>query len=248
MDQILANIDGDSICYICSKDTLLESTNAVDTLMNTILEKTGSTHYYLFLSKGPYFRHKVNTDYKGKRKSSPLKYLKTLQAYLIEQYNAEVFPYVEADDMVSYVAHRAAAGHFNNFKATYTCSIDKDVKKQIPGLHFDYKKHELSKCEEYEATEFLHTQTLMGDSTDNITGIPGIGEKKAAEKLEGINPDLHPVAVFKAYCDHYKSPQVAVTEFYKNFTQIYILRNDEDFMNAVGYIPELLDPNQVITT
>jgi 5'-3' exonuclease len=238
--KTIAVIDGDSICYLCSKDTLEESLENVDSLIKSIGEMTNSTHYYLFLSKGKYFRHQINTDYKGKRKyASPLKYLRTLKSYLMEQYNAVAIPNVEADDMVAYTMHTEVEENKEN---TYiNCSIDKDVLKTVPGLNFNYRTYESQEVSKKDALKFMYKQVLMGDSGDNITGIPGVGEKTAAAILElaETSEELRKV-VLDAYFDYYKEfSGQSVFHFQKNFRQIYLLRTKEDFLNEVGTIPTL---------
>ena len=246
MEKTLAIIDGDSLCYLCSKDTIEESLERIDSLFKKILDKTGSTSYYLFLSKGPYFRHTVNKDYKEKRSGSPLKYLKTLNKYLREQYLAEHWREVEADDAVSYVQQLFLSGALPEFDKTFVCSIDKDVKKQVPGHMYDYKKDEFSYTTPEEAEMFLHIQTIMGDSTDCIKGIPGTGEVKATKLISEARAELHPLVGLKAYLEHFKLPGKGVHEYQKNFKQVYILRTAEDFLDAVGYVPELNNPVTII--
>ena len=187
----LAIIDADSMCYICSKDTIKESIDAIDFLFANIIRETGSTHYYMFLSEGKYFRHSVEPNYKANRKASDLKFVRTLKAYLKEQYYAESFKLLEADDTVAYTRKLAEAGTLvegEDFTDNTICAIDKDVAKQIEGSHFNYGKGTWSATTKKEAYHFLFTQTIMGDSGDNIKGIPGIGPKKAEAYLDGVAP------------------------------------------------------------
>lgn len=225
----VAVIDGDSICYLSSKETIEESLKNVDTIMHSIIKETGSSHYYLFLSMGPYFRHIINPEYKNKRKNT-LKYINTLKSYLRERYFAVYYPKVEADDMVAYI--------MNNFNSKemqcISCSIDKDVINQVVGHHFNYRTHKFSKTSFEDARKFLYTQVLTGDATDNISGIKGIGEVKAEKLL--TNKDYNSICL-KAYVNHFKSAQ-AIFEFQKNFRQVYLLKTQEDFIREIGHIPE----------
>lgn len=246
MERTLAIIDGDSLCYLCSKDTIDDSIERIDSLIKKILDKTGSTSYYLFLSKGPYFRHSINKDYKGKRSSSPLKYLKTLNKYLREQYLAENWKGVEADDAVSYVQQLFLSGKLPEFSKSFVCAMDKDVKKQVPGHTYDYRTDEFSYTTVEEAEAFLHIQAIMGDSGDNIKGVPGVGEVKATKLITSGRAELHPLIGYKAYLDKYSLPGKALYEYQKNFRQVYLLRTDEDFVDAVGYSPKLTDPITII--
>tara|TARA_R100001463_G_scaffold23551_2_gene56406 strand:- start:18820 stop:19563 length:744 start_codon:yes stop_codon:yes gene_type:complete len=246
MNKTLAIIDGDSLCFLGSKDTIQESIDRVDTVISGIFEATGSTSYYLLLSKGPYFRHSVNEEYKGKRTKSPLKYLSTLKQYLREQYLAEYWKGVEADDAVAYIQQLFLDGKLPEFTNTFVCSLDKDVKKQVEGNMYDYRKNEFSVTTAEEAQKFLHIQSIMGDSTDNIKGIPGHGPAKATKLIEAAKAELHPLVAYKAYLEHYGEPGYALYEYQKNYRQVYMLRTDSDFQNEVGYVPELNDPINII--
>ena len=73
------------------------------------------------------------------------------------------------------------------------CSPDKDVLKQVPGSHYNYQKMEWVHTSDEDAEAFLWKQTLMGDSTDGIPGIPGLGPK-TADKLIDEMPDVHTYA------------------------------------------------------
>jgi 5'-3' exonuclease len=246
MEKTLAIIDGDSLCYLCSKDTLKESTDNIDNLLQKILTKTGSTSYYLFLSEGKYFRHSINEHYKGKRTASSLKYLKTLKKYLVEQYYAEAWKNVEADDCVTYVQQLFLSGKLPEFTKTVVCAIDKDIKKQIAGEMYDYRTDTFTVTTSDEAEKFLHIQSIMGDSTDNITGIPGIGEVKATKLLENIPIKECCIEAYRAYCKHYSTPSEALQAYQENFRQVYLLRTDADFMYEVKYIPKLNSPITII--
>lgn len=229
-----AIIDGDSISYLCSKDTLDESQANVDSILATILEETGSTHYYLFLSKGPYFRHSINTKYKDRPKPE-MKFLVELKDYLIEKYQGVFYDNVEADDMVAFVASTVIKGDY------VISSIDKDVIGQVPGKYFNYKTHQLGETTYHEATKFCYLQALMGDSVDKITGIPGVGKVKALKVLNNVHRHEYKFAVLGKYVEHYGGSS-GIYNFQKNFRQVYLLRSEEDFINEVGYIPEVGEP------
>ena len=60
-----------------SKETLQESILILDEKIRNIFEKTEATHYVIFISNSPYFRHKIDPLYKSQRSkyTSPLKTL-----------------------------------------------------------------------------------------------------------------------------------------------------------------------------
>ena len=235
-------IDGDSLCYISSKESINESISNIDSLLTNIINYNNLTHYYIFLSRGKYFRHNVNSEYKAKRPIKRLKYLKTLQEYLIEHWGALHINLIEADDMVAYLARKYTASDTN----FVVCAIDKDVTKQVPGNHFNYKTFKKSKTTSEEAYRFLMLQTLMGDSTDNITGIPGVGEVTASKLLESKNINELASIVLNEYIKYYKTISDAIYHFQMNFRQVYLLNKDSDFINEIGCIPEIPEPIQII--
>ena len=104
MDKVLAIIDGDGLVYHSSKETLQGSIDILDEKIQNIFDKTKATHYIIFISNSPYFRHKIDPFYKiGRSKyTSNLKWLKTLKKYLIEGWGAESMNLVEADDLCAY--------------------------------------------------------------------------------------------------------------------------------------------------
>ena len=64
-------------------------------------------------------------------------------------------------------------------------SVDKDLN-QIPGWHI-WMGREPTLISNAEAERFTYQQYLQGDSTDGIPGCPGIGPKRAAEKVAGFD-------------------------------------------------------------
>jgi 5'-3' exonuclease len=79
------------------------------------------------------------------------------------------------------------------------CSPDKDLR-QIPGKLYDYHKGIMEEISEQEAVHNLRMQMLCGDVTDNVKGIPGMGDVKATKYLKE-NPEAD--AVYKAYIRHF---------------------------------------------
>lgn len=230
-------IDGDSICYICSKGSLEESIDAVDSCLKSIFKATDAEEYIIFLSKGPYFRHVINPEYKGQRKASSLLWLKTLKMYLVEKYHATTPPEIEADDAVAYYKVL--------MPDAVICAIDKDVLKQVPGKHYNYMTRKWVTTTEEEAYKWLYLQALMGDSGDNIKGLPGIGPAKAAKILDGCAPDNYKYRVLQQYTNLH-GDTLGIMEFYKTFFQVYLLRTKEEIELFVTELP-LVEPVKIVT-
>ena len=163
----LAIIDGDALTYMSSKDTIQESLLVLDEKINNIFEKTEATHYLLFVSNTPYFRHSISSDYKLSRTryTSSLKWLKTLKKYLVEGWGAQSMNKVESDDLCAYWMNQDLCIDgdserietrnmfesalmlcrtdgfpeftFNSIEKVL-CAVDKDLLQSIPGKHFNY--------------------------------------------------------------------------------------------------------------
>jgi DNA polymerase I len=126
--------------------------------------------------RGRYFRHNILEDYKGNRKSTkkPLGY-KHLVKHIHENYTTMVLPECEADDVLGILATDGT--HDDTI-----VSIDKDMLT-IPGKYYNMDT-EITETITAELADYMHLyQTLVGDSTDNYKGCPGVGPKKAAEIL-----------------------------------------------------------------
>jgi hypothetical protein len=85
---------------------------------------------------------------------------------------------MEADDLLG----------INQTKDTIICTIDKDLR-QVPGQHYNFVKDEIFTVNLQEGLLWFYTQMLTGDASDNISGIRGIGLKKAHTHL--TRKDLH---------------------------------------------------------
>lgn len=177
-------IDADSLIFYSSKDTIEVSLTIIKNRITEILDNTEADKFILFLTGGKQgFRYNIYPEYKQNRKKSygkRLKYLKTLKAFLIEEYNACLIPELEADDLVAYYSNNLP--EYN----TVISSPDKDVLYQLVGKHWNYKYivHDKGTPDEKvekgswvtvdnqtDANRFLAIQLIMGDSTDNIKGI-----------------------------------------------------------------------------
>ncbi len=176
------------------------NTSAILGFVNTIediLKREKPTHLGVaFDPAGPTFRHEAFEAYKAQRESTPedirkaVPYIKNiLKAYNIPIY--EVSGY-EADDVIGTLAKQAAKQGFT----VYMLTPDKDYGQLVEENIFMYRpKHsggyEILGVEEVKAKYGLETQAqvidllgLMGDSSDNIPGCPGVGEKTAVKLLQ----------------------------------------------------------------
>lgn len=154
------------------------------TVLNEILAKYGDS-YRLFLTGSGNFRDQAATilPYKGNRdaKHKP-KYYAEIKDYLLNVWHAELIEGREADDAIG------CAQWAKRDKSTVIATIDKDLNG-IPGWHYNFVKDELYDVSYIDANRFFFWQMLVGDTTDNIPGIKGIGPK-TADKLLPYGADV----------------------------------------------------------
>lgn len=129
--------------------------------------------------KNPNFRNKlaVTQPYKGNRKNNkPPKHIKALRSQLIDVWKASVSVGEEADDLIS--------KRMTELGDECICvSIDKDLDT-VQGWHYNFRRENLYYVSGEEALYNFYKQLLTGDRVDNIKGVYGVGEVKAAKLLQ----------------------------------------------------------------
>ncbi len=207
MSEKLVLIDGNSIInrafYGVPMLTNNEGihTNAIYGFLNImfkILEEEEPKYLAIaFDLKAPTFRHKMYDAYKGTRKPMPdelreqvpilKELLSKMQICTVEQAG------FEADDLLGTLAKRAEAQGMD----VALVSGDRDllqiatdnIKIRIPKTKGgkteveDYYAKDVVEKFSLEPLQIIELKALMGDSSDNIPGVPKIGEKTATELL-----------------------------------------------------------------
>lgn len=173
-----ALIDGDIIAFSCAAFNEEYGWNAcvsdMDDMLDRIMKTTNSDSYVIYLSGDHNFRYDINPDYKANRKDKvDPQYRQDAKAYLITEYGAILADGIEADDCLGIDAG----------EDTIICSIDKDLL-QIPGMHYNWRKDTFTTVSELDGLRSFYRQLLMGDRTDNIFGVKGIGEVKSARYID----------------------------------------------------------------
>lgn len=181
----------------------------------------------------PNFRKAIalSQPYKGQRKEKPEWYDQWCP--VIETYLQEVWGFIrapegfEADDLCATMA--TVINSQGNCTVVHT---DKDLK-QIPGNHFNPKTKAIYHVTQSEAYRFLYHQIIMGDTTDNIQGIPGWGEKRADEAINHISEGSWERAYMLECMKHYAfayekiGMTTAIAKFWENY-QLCKLITDMD--------------------
>jgi len=131
----------------------------------------------IYLSGKSNFRYDIATTkpYKGNRATMVRpQFLNACREYLVEHCNAMIVEGFEADDAIATDMTLNGAFH---------CGVDKDIL-QIAGRHYNYVKNEWIDISEEQATINLYRQILKGDTSDNIPGLPRVGDKLAADTIQ----------------------------------------------------------------
>ncbi len=137
------------------------------------------------------FRYDIFPNYKNNRKGSK----RSKMFYRLRKWAHRKYGYedgVEADDVVAYYVRE---------KGWIGASFDKDLLKGVPGTWFDvyHLRRFITTTTKKEAAHFNLLQTLAGDSTDGIKGIPRVGMKTAENLLRSNGESWE--GVVKSYLD-----------------------------------------------
>jgi DNA polymerase-1 len=214
-----ALIDADIVGFSCAAYNAEFSWAAcqedIDQLMKRIIETTDSDSYLAVLTGSNNFRYEIYPEYKANRKDKVKpQYLEDSRAYLITAWGATLTDGYEADDRLGIEQCS------EEFGTTVICSIDKDLK-QIPGYHYNWRKNERSLVSPLEGLRSLYRSLLTGDTTDNISGIGGIGPVKSARAINDLQTELDMYEVCKAMY----GPE-RLEEMHLNAQLLFILRQE----------------------
>ena len=196
--RYLGIVDADSIVYkvahINNDCEEGEAVMALDSFIYTMIKLPTQCDKYIFcISKGHSGRNEiaVTKPYKGNRPKidKPI-HFNALMDYLETQYAAIGYNQYEADDLVISLHDRYKS-------ESVLIGIDKDNLQSV-GLHFNYDKNEFIEIDANTADYNFCMQMLMGDVSDNISGIPKTG-KKTAEKILADTSKPYIEIVFDTY-------------------------------------------------
>ena len=172
------------------------NTSAILGFVNTLEEVLNPTHIGVaFDPPGPTFRHEAFEQYKAQREETPeaIRLSVPIIKDIIKAYRIPILEVAgyEADDVIGTLATEAG----NQGITTYMMTPDKDYGQLVTDHVFMYrpkygdKEFEVMGVEQVKAkfdiqspAQVIDMLGLMGDSSDNIPGCPGVGEK-TAQKL-----------------------------------------------------------------
>ncbi|MDN9008456.1 DNA polymerase I [Brevibacillus laterosporus] len=174
-------------------------TNAVlgfTTMLLKVIDEMKPTHILVAFDAGKVvFRHSEYTEYKGGRAKTPSELSEQfplirelLDAFSIKRFELEGY---EADDIIGTLTLRAEEEQVK----TTVITGDKDMLQLVsPYVSTAITRKGISEIELYSTEEIfgkyglkpeqiIDLKGLMGDSSDNIPGVPGVGEKTALKLL-----------------------------------------------------------------
>ncbi len=164
----------------------------------SLLKQYKPTHIGIaFDLHGPTFRHKEFADYKSNRQATPDE-IRQMEPYIRDIIDAMHIPILssegyEADDVIGTLSKQAAKQGFEVYMVTpdkdYAQLVEENVKilklgrmgsdAEIWGVDEVLQKFEIE-----HPKQVIDILGLWGDSSDNIPGVPGVGEKKAKALLK----------------------------------------------------------------
>ena len=176
------------------------NTSAIFGFINSledVLKRENPTHIAVaFDPKGPTFRHEAYELYKAQREETPevIRQSVPIIKDIIEAYNIPILevPRFEADDVIGTVSKQAEKEGFEVYMMTpdkdYGQLVSEHIFMYRPKFGGDYEvmgvKEVLNKYSLTSVDQVIDLLGLMGDSSDNIPGCPGVGEKTAQKLLE----------------------------------------------------------------
>jgi len=202
-------VDGNSLLfrayYATMRGNVMRSskglpTNAVfafaNMLMN-IIDNYEFTHLLVAFDAGKTtFRHEAYGEYKGTRKPVPDDLLlqipiakQLLDALNVKRYELELY---EADDIIGTLSKQA---EHSDFEEIEVISGDRDLLQLVSEKTYvsltqkgltEIKRYNLEELKQelgLTPNQIIDLKGLMGDASDNIPGVPGVGEKTALQLL-----------------------------------------------------------------
>ncbi|MBQ6681611.1 MAG: DNA polymerase I [Prevotella sp.] len=164
--------------------------------LNEVITKENPTHIGVAFDHGKTFRHDVFPEYKAQRQETPedIKVAVPIIKQLLEAFKIPVLQVdgFEADDVIGTLALKAGSEGVE----TYMLTPDKDYGQLVRNNVFQFRPRHGGGYEKMGPEEVCHKYgiaktsqvidllALMGDSSDNFPGCPGVGEKTAVKLIE----------------------------------------------------------------
>ncbi len=230
---LLVLLDGHSLAYRAfhalppdlrtSKGEMTNATYGFTSMLITVLRDFAPDYMAVSFDVGRTFRHDLFEEYKAQRPETPENFHKQVERIkeIVEAFHIPIFVMegYEADDVIGTLARRAEEQGLDVLIVTGDTDafqlISPHVRVLTSGRRFSdtviYDEERVRQRYGVSPRQLVDFKALVGDKSDNIPGVPGIGPKTAAkllqqyETLEGIYEHLDevkPERVRKALAEH----------------------------------------------
>ena len=179
-----------------SKGELTFATHGYAETLIRVLDQLKPTHICAaWDAHGPTFRHEASAAYKATRRETPSDLLVQMKRVreMLDAFGIPVFemPGFEADDVAGTIAKKVAAQGIE----TYIATLDTDLIQLIgPNINLfmfrpyqrdtvDYNEQRAAERYGFSPKYMIDYKALKGDTSDNVEGIKGIGEKTATDLI-----------------------------------------------------------------
>ncbi|MDD5039514.1 MAG: DNA polymerase I, partial [Dehalococcoidales bacterium] len=164
-----------------------------------VINELKPTHYAIaFDKKGPTFRHKMFDQYKAQRPETPEELISQLERarQLVKAFRIPVFELdgYEADDVLGTLSHQADVQGIDTIIITGDADTMQLVSPRVKVLSpkprgsfsdtLIYDEAVVSEKYGVKPGQFADFKALKGDPSDNIPGVPGIGDKTAVKLIQ----------------------------------------------------------------
>jgi 5'-3' exonuclease len=225
---VIGLIDGDLVAHRCAASAENDGEDIAilraDRLMRELIEATGVDSYRVFLTGANNFRREVDPEYKANRKGKPLPiYLNQCKEFLVTEWKAEVTDGIEADDALG----------INQTDETIIISLDKDLL-MIPGKHYQWpisgpnwhKDAKFLEVSEFDGLKSFYISSLVGDKSDNIIGVAGIGPVKAERAVSYCETEQQ---LFDTCRELYGDDE----RYFRNLKLLWILQEEGEVFDPI---------------
>jgi len=202
----LVLIDGHALAYRAfhalpadMKTSQGELTNAVygfTSMLLNVLQEERPTHIAVTFDKGLTFRHEMYAEYKAHRAKMPEDMRSQMERVrqVVETLDIPVFEQegYEADDLLGTLARQAGTRGIDTLIVTGDMDllqlVDEHTRVLTSRWRFSdtvvYDPDGVQQRYGLAPTQLVELKALMGDKSDNIPGVPGVGEKTAVKLLQ----------------------------------------------------------------
>jgi len=188
-------------------------------MLMKVLNELKPTHYAIaFDKKGPTFRHQLFDQYKAHRPPTPDELVGQIERVkqMVEAFRIPVFEIdnYEADDVLGTLSGQASQQGVDTIIVTGDADTMQLVSPRVkvlyprPGKTFSdtmlYDDEQVSQKYGVGPEHIADLKGLVGDASDNIPGVPGIGGKTAVKLIQQFGS----VAEIYAHIDEVTSPKL----------------------------------------